>query len=460
MSHLRYAARMYGCPLLITSEKARALERVIRAHEEGRASLLSPATQPVPRRELSGPDISRSDSGYLRTGTGIAIIQTIGTLVQRPGDEMLDSLSGLVAYSTVSAQMRAAETDPRVDGVLWEIDSDGGEVPGLVDSVGAVRSLAKKKPVWAIANEKAFSAGMWIATAANRLFVPSTGMVGSIGVRTLHIDQSQRDAKQGLVYTEIFAGERKVDFSSHAPLTDAAAQVAQEMVDRVYAMFVQAVADHRGIDEQAVRDTEAALLDPAAALALGLIDGIQSFDETLAQLAAEAQHVRIYGMRTGARASAPASPVQSLSEGENIMAAQEQTFTAAQLAEAEARGEAKAKAAAKTEADTAAKAATEAERKRVNAIQTCEQAKGKPALAAHLALETEMSVEDAQKLLAKAAVEGDGKPTNLLEAAMRTVPNPKVGADGGGDDGEPKARPDKAKVYEQYRGPAALRAVK
>ena len=436
MSYLRYAARMYDVPLLLTREKSRTLEQVIRAHEEGRAQLLSPSATTVPRRELAGPRFTRAEGGYLRTDTGAAIIQTIGTMVQRSGDEQLDAFSGLVAYSTIAQQMIAAEHDPRVDAVLWEIDSDGGEVSGLVDVVGRVRALAAKKPLWAIANEKAFSAGMWLASAASRLYVPTTGMVGSIGVRMLHVDQSQRDAKQGLVYTEIVAGERKADFSSHAPLSDAAYAVAQGEIDRIYGMFVAAVAGHRGIDEQLVRDTEAGLLNPSVALALGLIDGIQSFDETLAQLEAEAQHVRIHGMRAAATARIPA-PSALLDEGVETMTDQERAAQAALIAEARAAGVTEGKTETAATAAKAAKAAADAERKRVSAIQTCEAATGKPALAAHLALETEMTVEQAQALLAKAAVETPAVPANALAERMAGIPNPKIGADGGNEN-EPK----------------------
>jgi len=114
------------------------------------------------------------------------------------------------------------------------------------------------------------------------------------------VDQSGRDAKQGIVYTPIFAGAHKVDFSSHAPLSEDARALAQEEVDRLYAMFVQAVADGRGIDPQAVRDTEAGLLNPQAAQDVGFIDGVRSFDQALAALAAEARQQRYRGMRAAA----------------------------------------------------------------------------------------------------------------------------------------------------------------
>lgn len=456
LSHLRLAARLYNSALLITPGKAEVIEQVFRAREEGRPALLAPAVEPAqPRQEMLSNGTVRTEAGYYRTAEGIALIPVLGTLVQR-GDSM-DALSGLTSYGRLASQLQAAMDDTRVGGILLEIDSPGGEANGAFDLQGKIRAAAAKKPTWAIANEQAFSAAYLLASGAERMFVPAPGMVGSVGVVMLHVDQSQRDAKQGLVYTPIFAGSHKVDFSSHAPLSEDALASAQSEVDRVYEMFVGAVADGRGIDAQVVRDTQAALLNPAAALTAGLIDGIQGFDETLAQLAAEVQHVRFNGMRPSARPTAGPTP------GEIEMA--DPMFTAAQMAEAKAAAKAEgvaegkataaAEAAAKAPKDppadpaAVAKAAVEADRKRVVAIQSCEAAKGKPALASHLALETDMTIEQATALLAKAAVEVPAK-TNALDAALRGT-NPKVAADAGEADDKPKARIDANKIYESRR---------
>ena len=119
------------------------------------------------------------------------------------------------------------------------------------------------------------------------------------------------------------------------------------------------------------------------------------------------------------------------------------TATVEQLATERAAGYAQA------EKDTAPKARAEgatAERERVRAIVTSEAAKDRPALAAHLAFETEMTVEAAQALLAKAAPEATAKPANVLDAAMRGT-NPTVGADGEGA-ASAKPRISAATIYD------------
>jgi signal peptide peptidase SppA len=426
MSYPRLATRLYNSALLITPSKAEVIEQVFRAHQEGRAALLSPTDPTLPREELQAPGMSKADAGYYRTSTGIALIPVVGTLVQR-GDSM-DAASGLVGYNAIASQLQAAVDDPRVGAILLEIDSNGGELPGLIDLATKVYAANARKPTWAIANEQTFSAAYWIASAAGRISAPESAMVGSIGIVMMHVDQSVKDAKSGITYTPIYAGARKVDFSAHAPLSDEAMAIAQEAVDSAYEMFVNAVATNRNMDPQAVRDTEAGLFAPKVALQLGLIDAVESFDATLEALAIEAQRFRMHGgLRRAAKQGADMDPKE----------------LDAKLAAAKAEGVNEGKSQAVTEAQTAATTASTAERTRIAAIQNCEAAKGKPILAAHLALETDMTAEQATALLAKAAVEVPGKPANPLAASM--PPNPKVTADAG--EGEPTRRPDAAKIY-------------
>lgn len=84
------------------------------------------------------------------------------------------------------------------------------------------------------------------------------------------------------------------------------------------------------------------------------------------------------------------------------------------------------------------------ERARIQGIVGSDEAKGRDALAQHLAFNTTMSVEDAKKALAASPVAGAANP---LAAAMSTVANPKVGVDAG-TSGEPaKVSINTADIY-------------
>ena len=263
------AARLFGVPLAIHRPKLDVILSVFGARI-GLTDMLVPADYAPTTRPLS-------------PATGkVAVIPIHGTLVRRMSG--LEAASGLASYTGIAAQLDAALASPDVAAILLDVDSPGGESGGVFDLADRIRTAALVKPVWAVANDMAFSAAYALASAASRVFVARTGGVGSIGVIAMHVDQSVKDAKDGLHYTAVFAGERKNDLNPHEPISDAAHAVLKAEVDRIYGLFVETVARHRGLDTDAVRATEAGLFFGDTAVASGLADAVGGFDDALAQL--------------------------------------------------------------------------------------------------------------------------------------------------------------------------------
>ena len=263
------AARLFGVPLAIHRPKLDIILSVLGARI-GLADLAASVGY-TPAARAPGPPSGK-----------VAVIPIHGTMVRRTSG--LEAESGLASYTGIAAQLDAALTSPEVAAILLDIDSPGGESGGVFDLADRIRVASQVKPVWAVANDMAFSAAYALASAATRVFVARTGGVGSIGVIAMHIDQSVKDAKDGVRYTAVFAGERKNDLNPHEPLSDAAHAVLKAEVDRVYELFVETVARHRGLDADAVRATEAGLFFGPDAVATGLADAVGSLDDALTQL--------------------------------------------------------------------------------------------------------------------------------------------------------------------------------
>ena len=260
------AARLFGTPLLVH----RAKLDVILAVLGERLNLAAPAADlaiPVPRVTPAQP-------------SGIAVIPIHGTLVKRVLG--MEAASGLTSYGGIAQEIDAALADPQVQGILLDIDSPGGEASGSFELARKIRHAATQKPLWAVANDAAYSAAYALAASAQRLIVTETGGVGSIGVIALHIDQSVKDAQEGYRYTAVTAGAHKNDFSPHHPLSDTAKAELQTEVDRLYGLFVEHVAAMRSLDVDAVRATEAGLYFGANAITAGLADAVSSFETALA----------------------------------------------------------------------------------------------------------------------------------------------------------------------------------
>ena len=267
------AARLFGVPLAIHRPKLDVILAVLGprvAYRQNTADLAAAPGFTPPTRAASA------------SSPGVAVIPIHGTLVRRTVG--LEAESGLTSYATLTQQLEEALGNPAVSAILLDIDSPGGESGGVFDLADRIRAASQIKPVWAVANDMAFSAAYALASAASRVFVSRTGGVGSIGVIAMHVDQSEKDAQDGLHYTAVFAGDRKNDLNPHEPMSGEAHAFLKAEVNRIYGLFVETVARHRGLEPSAVRDTEAGLFFGQAAVAMGLADAVGSFDDALAQL--------------------------------------------------------------------------------------------------------------------------------------------------------------------------------
>lgn len=301
------ASRVFGTPLMIARAKLEVILGVLAPRLAGSTS------EPIDAEADRPPQTSI-------TVERIAVVSVIGTLVSRSG--YLAAASGLVSYADIGDAIAAAMDDPTARGVILDVDSPGGEVGGLfdlVEQIGAIKT-ASAKPLWAVANESALSAAYAVASAADRVYVTRTGEVGSIGVVAVHVDESGADAKAGLAWTFVFAGERKIDANGHEPLSERARAAIQTDVDRLYAELCGLVAANRGLTNEAMRATDAAIYRGELAIRAGLADRVGTLDLAIAEMAAELDRTPSVA-RTTVNPTPKRSPSMATNETERIQRA-------------------------------------------------------------------------------------------------------------------------------------------
>ncbi|MCK5343078.1 MAG: S49 family peptidase, partial [Candidatus Heimdallarchaeota archaeon] len=268
----RFATRILNTPLMITQDRLNAILQVIGS----RVGLT------VDDNKIELEAASRDKRGMVNKQPGeqcIAVIEVYDTLVYR--SRGISSLSGLSTYEQIGKNFDEALEDRDVDGVLFDIDTPGGEVSGVFELVDRIYEARGIKPIIAAVNDVAYSAGYAIASAADKVYVPRMGGVGSIGVIAVHTDRSKLNEKIGVKYTAIFAGAKKDDLSPHHEITEAAVQEVQLKVDNAYNLFVDTVARHRDISVEKVRSTEAATYQGNAGIQAGLVDAVLPWDGVL-----------------------------------------------------------------------------------------------------------------------------------------------------------------------------------
>ena len=299
MLHAQIAQRAFNTPLLVEPSKAMAFLSGLGPRITGRQLRLTGlevapedlAHATLPAR--AGILINGLAEQYQRDGQtpfclkdGIAVIEISGVLVHRGA--WIGQSSGQTSYEGIAAQLAAAASDPAVRGIALEVDSFGGEVAGVFDLADAIRAAREAIPVWAFVAEHAFSAGYALASQADRIILPRTGAVGSIGVVVMHADLSGQMSDAGVTVTLIHSGAHKVDGNPYAPLPAPVRTRIQAEIDSIRKLFAETVAAGRGrrLSAEAALATEADCYRGAEAVAAGLADEVSDPASAFAAFAA------------------------------------------------------------------------------------------------------------------------------------------------------------------------------
>lgn len=457
MSHLAHIAdRVLNRPLLILPEKLAIITEVL----AGRIAIDAASADIGPRDSAAiaaleasldrmKPEASRfvgsnwdkeekNWTPYKRTEAGVAVITITGSLVNRGA--WVGASSGLTSYEGIGYQIERAARDPKVNSILLDIESPGGEAVGCFEIADLIRKAGAEKPIHAVVNGMACSAAYSIASACKSIMSTPSGLSGSIGVVMLHADYSRAIDRAGITTTFIHAGAHKVDGNAYSPLSKEVRGDLQAEVDTFYDKFLETVAAGRGkrLSAKAARATEARTFIGQAAKDAGLVDEIGSFAERLDDLASLA--------KTG-RAPSRSKAMSNLFSQEDLDRSRA-AGKAEGLAEGRQAGHAEGKAAGLAEGEKAGKEAGVAEgrkagaadeRARIKSILGSEEAKGREASAQHLALASDMSAEEAIGMLATLPKGGSigarsEAETIIQPGAFIDTGEGKTGASKGGHD--------------------------
>lgn len=210
----------------------------------------------------------------------VAVIPIEGTLVHK--GTYVGMSSGRTSYEGLQAQIRRAGTSSSIRGVVFEVDSFGGEAAGAFETAKMIRELSEVKPTLAILTDNAASSAFLLAAGARQIVMPAQGRVGSIGVMVIHLDLSQKLENDGVKVTLLTAGAHKEDLSPFRPLPEDQANKIRRDIELTRQDFAQAVGRGRGarFTAQQALDTEADVFRGDAAAGLGLVDAVGNPNET------------------------------------------------------------------------------------------------------------------------------------------------------------------------------------
>lgn len=212
---------------------------------------------------------------------GVAVIPVHGSLVNR----FHGSWGYTTGYNFIRAQMNAAMDDDDVKLIVFDHNSNGGEAVGCFELAREMKAVSK--PKLAVVDANCYSAAYALATGADKIVCTPSGGVGSIGVMNMHIDISESLKADGVKVSIFAMGKHKADGNTFSRLSDEAAAIIQAGVEKRYDEFIELVVENRNLDSGAVRRTQSRSYRPDEALALGLIDAIQTPTDAVASFLAE-----------------------------------------------------------------------------------------------------------------------------------------------------------------------------
>ena len=329
---------------------------------------------------------------------------------------LFDAVSGLTSVESLARDLETALADPKIEQVVLNINSPGGQVDGINAMADFIRSARDRKPVYAYVDGRAASAAYWLASATERIVAEEAARVGSIGVIASVLDNSAAQERQGVKrYTIVSSQSPKKGLSVSS--AEGRTQI-QAMVDSAADLFISKVAAFRGATPERVQSDfgQGFVVTTGEAMKAGMIDGVSPFEGFLKGLTERAP-VFVLGQ--------PAAPAAI--QKETVMADTQpnpQPVPAAPPAPQAAAPPVPPPLPAQPDAAAIATA----ERARVQLILTSPEAEGRESFARFLAFERpEMSAEIAIMTLKASPKAAAPAPVNPLEHAMAQVSNPKVG---------------------------------
>jgi len=194
------------------------------------------------------------------------------------GQRLLERYYGVLTF---------LERAKSVKGVLLMVESPGGSATASELLYERLLAISAKKPLYAYCTMAA-SGGYLASLAAQKIYLPHTGAVGSIGVLSVKPVLREFFEKIGLDLEVLKKGKMKDMSLFHREFTEDERASMEGLNEAVYERFVDLVAQRRNLPREKALSLATGELFPAKrALSEGLVDGIKGFDEALLELSKE-----------------------------------------------------------------------------------------------------------------------------------------------------------------------------
>lgn len=192
--------------------------------------------------------------------------------------------SGAIFMKSAEAYIniiKMLEKSKKIRGVLLRMDSHGGGATASEMFYLALRRLSKVKPLYCYTIFAA-SGGYMASCAANKIFAPSTGVIGSIGIISLKPVLKEIMSRVGIGLEITKKGSHKDMSLFHRESTEEERLKMDALNEDIYQRFIEIVSEGRNMDrEKVLALATGELFSAKKGLELGLIDRICDFEDAI-----------------------------------------------------------------------------------------------------------------------------------------------------------------------------------
>jgi protease IV len=190
---------------------------------------------------------------------------------------------GEASAENIISGLQDAFADKNTAGVILEINSPGGspvQSAYIYDEMMRLKEKHEDIPLYVVVTDMAASGGYFVASAADKIYVNKSSLVGSIGVRMDSFGLVGLIQKLGIERRLLTAGEHKGLLDPFLPQNEVEKEHLQTMLDQVHQHFINAVKKGRGDRLKDSPDLFSGLVwSGEEAIKLGLVDDYGSADQ-------------------------------------------------------------------------------------------------------------------------------------------------------------------------------------
>ncbi len=222
-----------------------------------------------------------ASSGDVEFSANVAVIPITGVISSFPEAGLFSSQEAL--SDAVIQDIEKAEKDPRIEGIIFEINSPGGTPVATDEIAQKIESLDKPTVAWI--REIGTSGAYWIATSSDHIVANRMSVTGSIGVYGSYLQFDELLERFNVTYQRLVAGRYKDMGSQYRNLTSEEKDIYQDILDSLHLFFIEEVAENRNLSVEHVTQLATGQVYLGVdALELGLVDELGSKDEAVAYI--------------------------------------------------------------------------------------------------------------------------------------------------------------------------------